>query len=113
MRAVTLYPGSKEQVGVIDILFKTLNISRKNIPIGAFNSNHPKPAVSKFHYTVFPDIKPREPDGTGEYIIKDILAQYPDTIVITGGPPFNLQKVLENNKDLKLDLWIGQGKAVK
>ena len=48
LRAVTINPGSKAQIGVIRHILHRLN--KHNIPVGARNLDSTSYAVSEFHY---------------------------------------------------------------
>jgi inosine-uridine nucleoside N-ribohydrolase len=71
LRAVTITPGSRHQVGLVKHILKLLN---KDIPVGAKNINHPKECVSAFHYNWLGQIAPAEADGNGPDVLWN--AQY-------------------------------------
>lgn len=75
---------------------------RKDILVGTFNKEHPKDCVSKFHYRVFPDIKPEEPDGEAFEVMNTILTQYPDTTIVTGNSTLLILKnrILNDNSKI-------------
>ena len=55
LKAVTITPGSSWQVG---LLKRTLTLFNKQIPVGAYNINHPKTCVSNWHEKVYGKITP-------------------------------------------------------
>ena len=55
LKAVTITPGSAYQVGLVE---RTLKIFQKDIPIGAFNIEHPKTCISDWHENAYGQITP-------------------------------------------------------
>ena len=45
LKAVTITPGSREQIGIVRWALCTLGLD--GLPVGAGNMDHPKPAVSE------------------------------------------------------------------
>lgn len=66
LRAVTVTPGSRHQIGLVKHILKLLD---KDIPVGAKNIDHPKECVSEFHYTWLGKIPPADADGNGPDIL--------------------------------------------
>jgi pyrimidine-specific ribonucleoside hydrolase len=106
LKAVTVTPGSPDQIGLvryaIDHLFNL------NIPVGAYNLDHPKLCVSRWHYKVFGNIPPSRDAAPGS----EILLRYCDenTTLITGAPLKNLgQAIATPNSNFKLGRLVAQG----
>jgi inosine-uridine nucleoside N-ribohydrolase len=80
LRAVTVTPGSRHQIGLVKHILKLLD---KDIPVGAKNIDHPKECVSEFHYSWLGKIAPAEADGNGPDIMWEgqYGAQNPKKIV--------------------------------
>src|SRR5690242_13598120 len=55
LKAVTITPGTQDQVGLIR---QALAWFDKNIPVGAFNLDHPKSCVSAWHYKAYGQVPP-------------------------------------------------------
>ena len=58
LRAVTVTPGSRAQIGVVRWGLRALG--RGDVPVGAYNLDHPKDSVSAWHYASFGDIPPSD-----------------------------------------------------
>ncbi|MCU0436307.1 MAG: nucleoside hydrolase [Raineya sp.] len=103
LKAVTITPGSAYQVGLVE---KTLKIFQKDIPIGAFNIEHPKTCVSDWHENAYGQITPSNNAQEGF----EVLIKYCDenTTLITGAPLKNLGKALDS-PDFKLGTLVAQG----
>lgn len=103
LKAVTITPGSAYQVGLVE---RTLQIFQKDIPIGAFNIEHPKTCVSDWHENAYGKITPSSNAQEGF----EVLAKYCDenTTLITGAPLKNLGKALDN-PNFKLGTLVAQG----
>lgn len=91
LRAVTVTPGSRHQVGVVKRLLKIL---KKDIPVGAYKPDHPKECVSLFHYKWLGEIPPQDADGCGDDVMMGVYNLYPDLTVVTGASLGNLDNFL-------------------
>jgi len=107
LRAVTIYPGSKQQVGLIREILRSVN--QLDVLVGTNHVDYPKGCVSPFHFTVFPNIKDELPDGTATDILHRTILNYPNVTFITGGPPFNLHDLFTTHTDVILKRWVAQG----
>lgn len=67
LKAVTVTPGTKGQVGVIKWACQQFN---RQIPIGSFNPLCEKNCVSNWHYNVLGNIPEALPTGPGGNILK-------------------------------------------
>ncbi len=92
LRAVTVTPGSKAQVGLVRHVLNRLD--KKNTPIGSRRPDHPKDCVSEFHYDWLGRTSPQSPDGLGSCVLQDIFHSYPTTIIITGASLGNISSLL-------------------
>jgi inosine-uridine nucleoside N-ribohydrolase len=103
LQAITITPGSTYQVGLVR---QTLQLFDKDIPVGAFNINHPKTCVSPWHEEAYGAIVPSQDAQIGA----EVLYQYCDenTTLITGAPLKNLGKALDY-PDFRLGRLVAQG----
>jgi pyrimidine-specific ribonucleoside hydrolase len=92
LRAVTVTPGSRAQVGLVRYVLDRLD--HKNTSIGSARPNHPKDCVSSFHYDWLGPIPPKSPDGTGSCVLQDVFHSHPNTTVITGAALSNISAAL-------------------
>jgi inosine-uridine nucleoside N-ribohydrolase len=103
--AVTVTPGTPQQVGLIRLLLERLAVSIE-VRIGAGTPSRPNPnAVSGFHHRWLGDI----PDATPDGIAHDILAAAAPDALVTGAPLHNLRLLLTHHPDFHLPLWVAQG----
>lgn len=107
LRAVTINPGSKAQIGVIRHILHRLN--KSDTPVGARNPDSNKDAVSEFHYEFLGMIQPDKPDDSADHIIATTINLYPDVVLLTGAPLHNLRLLLKNYPDITIKRWVGQG----
>jgi len=91
LRAVTITPGSQEQVAVIR---KVLSLFDRDIPVGAGNIDYPKQCVSEFHYKWLGQLG-RESAPPADKLMWDVVQKYPNLTVITGGPLKNVRSCVE------------------
>ena len=102
LKAVTITPGSPQQIGLVR---KALSFFNLDIPVGAYNKNHPKSCVSQWHYKVYGDIPPSDNAEDGG----EVLRRYCDsnTTLITGAPLKNLGSAIALN--FHVGRWVAQG----
>lgn len=110
LKAVTVTPGSPDQIGLVrHVLFAWFGL---DIPVGAYNIEHQKQCVSRWHYEVYGDIPPSykaEPGG-------EVLLRCCDenTTLITGAPLKNLGMAMkltssEGRANFKVSRLVAQG----
>ena len=108
--AVTLFPGGKEQVGLVKHILKRLG--KEKVLVGAGvpkkpNANH----VSGFHYKWLGKIEPAEPDGPAGEILA--LKEHSSACLISGGPLTNVyagEKISRANQSTQyFSEWTCQG----
>jgi len=106
LKAVTVTPGSRHQIGLVRWALEQFGL---DIPVGAFNIDHPKRSVSDWHYRVFGDIPPSDDASFGPEVICEACVE-PSTTLITGGPLKNLGKALNLwDRPLYLSRLVAQG----
>lgn len=103
--AITVTPGSYEQIGVVRELLKRLD---KNVPIGSYRFEH-KEAVSSFHYKWLGKIGPAEPDGEGYFILSKAFEDYPNATLLTGAPLNNPGALISYTNLSTPKRWVCQG----
>jgi len=81
--AVTVNPGTDEQVGLVKLILSKLD---KNIPVGSRKPGYDKNCVSSFHYKWLGKIDKIKPDGQGVEILLDAKHKYDDLVVLSGAP---------------------------
>lgn len=89
LRAVTVTPGSAAQVGVVRWGLAKLG---KDIPVGAFNLDHPKECVSAWHYNTFGELPASREARPGFEVLSEVLG--PDTLLVTGAALKNVGRLL-------------------
>lgn len=109
LKAVTVTPGAPDQIGLVRHALKWFDLK---IPVGAYNIEHDKQCVSKWHYKAYGDIPlswDAQPGG-------EVLLEYCDenTTLITGAPLKNLGTAITlspifNNNALKVGCLVTQG----
>lgn len=108
LKAVTVTPGTPDQIGLVRHALSWFSL---NIPVGAFNIEHDKVCVSKWHYKAYGQISASRDAEPGD----QVLLQYCDdtTTLITGGPLKNLGAALElakvTGREFKLGRLVAQG----
>jgi pyrimidine-specific ribonucleoside hydrolase len=107
LRAVTINPGSRAQIGVVRHVLHRLNLSE--VPVGARNPDSIKDAVSEFHYDFLGNLPPDEPDDFAHNVIATTISLYPDLVLLTGAPLHNLRLLLSNHSFVIIKRWVGQG----
>lgn len=90
LKGVTITPGTPAQVGVVK---HALGWFHTEIPVGAYNIEHPKQCVSPWHYAAYgpmPPSRDAEPGGA-------LLARLCDasTTLVTGAPLKNLGAAMQ------------------
>lgn len=103
LKAVTITPGSPSQIGLVRW---TLNEFGLDIPVGAFNRNHPKSCVSSWHERAYGSISPSDDAECGG----DVLCATCDdnTTLLTGAPLRNLGVAMERGT-FRVGRWVAQG----
>src|SRR5271167_317325 len=85
LKAVTVTPGAADQIGLVR---RALQWFGREIPVGAFDIDHPKSCVSSWHFRTFGRAPPsRDAEPAAELLRRICDAK---TTLVTGGPPKNL-----------------------
>jgi inosine-uridine nucleoside N-ribohydrolase len=93
LRAVTVSPGSRHQVGVVRHVLDRLE--RREVPVGSGRPDHGKQCVSRFHYRWLGDVPPADPDDLAWRVLADAHRDCPALCLVTGGPLTNVARFLE------------------
>ena len=110
LKAVTVTPGTREQVG---LLRQALAWFERDIPVGAYNINHKKRCVSRWHYRVYGEIPPSDDAERGADVLLSCCDE--NTTLITGAPLKNLGAAirlstsLSSEKPFKVGRLVAQG----
>lgn len=109
LRAVTITPGNRTQVGLVRHTLRLLDLP--HLKIGSKDPTHAKNAVSGFHNKALGmDVLPQDdPDGLGQDIIYETIQQYPKCTIITGAPLTNVGNAIRKYPDLVIERWVAQG----
>jgi pyrimidine-specific ribonucleoside hydrolase len=107
LRAVTITPGSKHQVGLVKHTLRLLEL--KHVPVGSHNPFHAKTCVAPYHYRVLGNVAPEEPDGLGPAILYQAFKDYPNATIVTGAALHNMGELLTLYPDVKIQRWVAQG----
>lgn len=105
LAAVTVAPGSDEQVGVVKNVLRRLGV---DVPVGAFRPGSAPNAVSGFHRKWLGNVRAQEADAEGWQLLKEELAK-PGTTLLTGGPLKNPGALTEADPDFPIERWVAQG----
>ena len=107
LRAVTVTPGSRAQIGVVRWGLRALG--RDDVPVGAYNLDHPKDSVSGWHYKTFGDIAPSDEAEPGWALLAEHLDA--ETTLLTGAAVKNLKVLLRDHlpEGFRLGRWVAQG----
>jgi pyrimidine-specific ribonucleoside hydrolase len=103
--AVTIMPGSDEQVGIVKHLLGRLGVTA---PVGAHRPGADAKPVSGFHRRWLGKVPPREPDAEAWQLLHDTFAAE-DATLLTGAPPKNPGVLLERKPDVRIARWVAQG----
>ncbi|HAS45935.1 MAG TPA: nucleoside hydrolase [Microscillaceae bacterium] len=104
LRAVTVTPGTDEQIGLVRHILKVTEHS--DIPVGSYRPNYDKNCVSIYYRRWLGNFESASPDDEGHKIIRQTLDEYPDLTLITGAPLTNFGS-LEVSQPIHR--WVAQG----
>lgn len=108
LRAVTVTPGSRQQIGLVRYLLERLDVWA---PIGAKKPDHPKNCVSDFHYSWLGAVAPGDADDLGSKILGSSLQAFPDLRLVTGASLGNVSAMLDESAWDLSDIFIQGGFA--
>lgn len=93
LKAVTVLPGSPEQIGLVRYALKEhFNL---DIPIGAHNLNTTKPSVSQWHYEAYGPIAPSHDARPAAEVLLESCDT--NTTLLTGAALTNLRSAIYNS----------------
>jgi pyrimidine-specific ribonucleoside hydrolase len=104
LKAIVMSPGSPDQIGLIRHLLTKYH--HPDVPIGAFNLDHPKPTVSEWHYKTFGHFESSRDAVDGAALILELCT--PDTTILCCGPMRNLGKAIQVADETHSDFTIGK-----
>ena len=112
LKAVTLIPGSQEQVGLVRCVLARLGLT--NVVIGAGNIAHTKPSVSPWHWRAFFSDGERPRSADAEEAWRVLLRECDEnTVLFTGGPLTNVAAAIHRSAEAGLRFeagcWLAQG----
>jgi pyrimidine-specific ribonucleoside hydrolase len=107
LEAVTVNPGTREQIGVVRRILERLGALR--VPLGARNPDATSNAVSGFHYVWLGDCRPAIPDAVAAELLGSVLRREPDTVILSGAPLHNIRDLLRHDPDVRVERWVAQG----
>ncbi|WP_344659053.1 nucleoside hydrolase [Catenulispora subtropica] len=103
--AVTVMPGSDEQIGIVKHLLGRLGVT---VPVGAYRPGADVRPVSGFHRRWLGRVPPREPDAEAWQLLRDAFVSEGATL-LTGAPLKNPGMLLEREPDVRITRWVAQG----
>lgn len=103
LRGVTVTPGTPAQIGLVR---RALSWFAADIPVGAFNIDHPKECVSAWHYHAYGPVPPSRDAAPGPQLLRDLCDER--TTLLTGAPLRNLGAALRAG-GLRLGRLVAQG----
>ncbi|WP_372367589.1 nucleoside hydrolase [Candidatus Uabimicrobium sp. HlEnr_7] len=103
LRAVTVTPGSTAQIGIVRYALQVFDV---DLPIGAYNIDHPKKCVSAWHYKVLGDVSSVNEAEEGYKVLFENCDEH--TTLITGAPLKNLGKAIEETS-ITIGRLVAQG----
>lgn len=107
LRAVTLTPGSRAQVGLVRRVLALTG--HADTLVGSRDPEHRADCVEPFHYALLDGVTPRPPDGHAHALLADVLTRWPATTVVTGAPLDNLHLLLQHHPTVRIARWVAQG----
>ena len=112
LKAVTLVPGSQEQVGLVRWALAQLGAGE--VAIGAHDITHAKPSVSPWHWRAFFSKGARPRSAVAEDAWRVLLRECDEnTVLLTGGPLTNVAETIRRSvvsgRPFVAGCWLAQG----
>ncbi len=104
LKAIVMSPGSPDQIGLIKHLLTKYH--HPDVPVGAFNLDHPKLTVSEWHYKTFGHFESSRDAVDGAALILELCT--PDATMLCCGPMRNLGKAIQVAEATRSDFAIGK-----
>lgn len=108
LKAITVTSDTPEQVGLVRQALAWFGV---DIPVGAYDLQHSKNCVSRWHYEAYGNIPPSNQAEHGAEVLLEHCGE--DTTLITGAPLKNLGAVIalaeSTERDFKIGGWVAQG----
>jgi pyrimidine-specific ribonucleoside hydrolase len=104
LKAVTVSPGTAEQVGLIYHILSQSKYS--GIPIGSQRPDYNANCVVPFYYQWLGSFQPRHADDLGYRILNHFIMNTPDIQILTGAHFKNFERL---DTELSLSRWVAQG----
>lgn len=92
LRAVTVTPGTKEQVYVVREFLR--RCGKSTLPVGARKPDHAKPCVSGPIEKYLGTLQREDPTDTALNVLTAAFRDYPDATLLTGAPLTNARALL-------------------
>jgi inosine-uridine nucleoside N-ribohydrolase len=106
---VTLTPGGKDQVGLVNHVLDLLCPPNRYIPVGVADIHRTRPSVSGFHHKWLGKHS-LDPCNTADYVLEHVARYNPHASLLTGGPLKNPGAYLMGPRDRPFfATWVGQG----
>ena len=110
LRAVTVNPGSRAQIGIVRHLLERLE--RSDVRVGAGRPDHPKRCVSGFHYRWLGEVSEADADGLAADVLREAHQASGGALrIVTGGPLTNVAAFLNAGSPEVLGITVQGGFA--
>ncbi|MGQ4873003.1 MAG: hypothetical protein ACP6IY_02910 [Promethearchaeia archaeon] len=110
LKLITVYPGSKNQIGLIKHILEILD--KKDILVGSFKQEDSKSYVSFVLSKMYGNFKPAEPAGIGYELLVDFYKKDSNGLFINTASLGNLYKLLKSKAIKKIPrIFIQSGFA--
>ena len=102
LRAVTVFPGGRDQVGIVKHVLNLLG--RSGVPVGAGTPKKNAPHVSGFHYKWLGHIDPADADGPAAEVMVKAL-KYEASTLLTGAALTNVHQAFKLDRTAFVQKW--------
>jgi pyrimidine-specific ribonucleoside hydrolase len=106
LAAVTITPGTPQQVGVVR---KILCRLERSVPVGVRDGGSKADAVSAFHPAWLGTLPDATSDGAAHEIMARTFEADPGAVLLTGAPLQNLRNLLREHPSVAIRRWVAQG----
>ncbi|MHA1371320.1 MAG: hypothetical protein ACTSRA_16580 [Promethearchaeota archaeon] len=107
VRAVTLYPGSKDQIGFVKHILN--QVDKPEIPVGSYDINNTKSNVSEGLIKMYGNFTPKDADAPGHKLFSEFYKRFPKGISINTAPLGNLYSYLKKDPNKMIEVIYVQG----